>query len=163
MDPVALELRLPPEWAAILATWDTCQVALRDAGLAEGEIEPLCMVARELLENAVKYGSYGPGDTVELTVRVGAAVVTVEVRNPVGGGPDQVRRVREALRSLRDGDDPLHHYVERMRALAREPAGLSGGLGLARIAWEGRGLLDFRLDGDNKLAVSAVYSRETRS
>jgi anti-sigma regulatory factor (Ser/Thr protein kinase) len=158
MDPVALDLRLPPDWDAILAAWDPCHDALCRAGLAEDEIEPLCMVARELLENAVKYGAYGPGDTVELTLRVRPFDVTIEVRNPVGGGPEQVRRVREALRSTR-GDDPLEVYVERMRALARGPADAGGGLGLARIACEGRGLLDFHLDGANKLAVSAVWLR----
>jgi anti-sigma regulatory factor (Ser/Thr protein kinase) len=163
MDPVALELRLPPEWDAILTAWEPCHDALRRGGLADGEIEPLCMVARELLENAVKYGAYGPGEQVELTLRVRPLDVTIEVRNPVGGGPDQARRVREALRSMR-GDDPLEMYVDRMRALARGATEAAGGLGLARIACEGRGLLDFHLDGENRLAVSAVWLRgETRS
>ena len=158
MNPVALDLRLPPDWEAILAAWEPCHEALSKAGLSREEAESLCMVARELLENAVKYGAYARGELIDLVVRIGPEDVTIEVKNPVGGGPEQVRRVREALRSLR-GDDPLQAYVERMRALARGPAEEAGGLGLARIACEGRGLLDFRLDGDGKLAVSAVWLR----
>ena len=159
MNPVALDLRLPPDGDAILAAWDPCRDALRRAGLPEAHIAPLCMAARELLENAVKYGAYGPGDSVELTLRVRSFDVTIEVKNPVGGGPEQVRSVREALRSTR-GNVPLEIYVERMSALARGPGGAGGGLGLARLTCDGRGLLDFHLDGANKLAVSAVWLRE---
>src|SRR5574337_218251 len=141
MDPVALDLRLAPDWEAILAAWEQCRAALRRPGLADDELEPLCMVARELLENAVKYGSFAPGEVIGLRMRIAPADVTIEVTNPVGGGPEQLRRVREALRSVR-GDDPMQTYVERLRALAHEPAHGGGGLGLARIACEGRGLLD---------------------
>ncbi|GEJ55828.1 ATP-binding protein [Anaeromyxobacter diazotrophicus] len=158
MDAVALDLRLPPAWDAILAAWEPCHETLGRAGLSPEEIEPLCMVARELLENAVKYGSYAAGEAIELRVRISPGDVTIEVKNPVGGTPEQLRRVREALRSLR-GEDPMQAYVERLKALAALPAEASGGLGLARIACEGRGLLDFHLDGQSRLAVSAVWLR----
>jgi hypothetical protein len=47
-----------------------------------------------------------------------------------------------------------------MRVVSSQPyaAGKSG-LGLARIAYEGRCLLDFYVDDSSTLAVSAVYRR----
>jgi hypothetical protein len=164
VETVALELRLPPEWEVILAAWERCHAVLDQAGLSAPEQDALCMVARELLENAVKHGAYGPGDAVELSLRADAEDVTIEVRNPVDVPAEQLRRVREALRGLRDAGDPLAAYVDRLKALAREPTAPAGGLGLARIACEGRGQLDFHLvDGGSALAVSAVYLRGGRT
>lgn len=158
METVALHLRLPPEWEAILAAWGPCRAALDRAGLSAPEQDALCMVARELLENAVKHGRYAPGEAVELSLRAGAEDVTIEVRNPIGEPAEQLRRLREALREVRSAGDPLEAYVGRLKALAREPCEPAGGLGLARIACEGRGRLEVGLVG-RALAVSAVYPR----
>ena len=162
MNAPALELRLPPRWDALPSVWDPCRRVLQDAGLPDDEVYALSMVTQELLENAVKYGSFeGDGDAVDLAVDVTPEEVTIEVRNPVGADVSQLRHFDQAIQWIRGFQDPFEAYVERMKAASfhRYTEGQSG-LGLARMAYEGRCVVDFFVDGDNTLAVSAIYSRK---
>ena len=161
MESTVLELRLAPDWDAILSAWEPCFATLSRAGLSDDERASLCMVARELLENAVKYGGFGEGEAVELTLRASRDEVTIEVRNPLRGvAPEQLRRFDHAIQWIRGYQDPFEAYVEKMKELSTEPyhEGKSG-LGLTRIAYEGRSILDFYVEPSDKLAVSAVYLR----
>ena len=156
-----LELRIAPEWDAVKAVWDPCRDALQRTGLAEDEAYALSMVAQELLENAVKYGAYGKGDQILLSIHVAPQDVTVEVKSRVGVDDAHLRRFDETIQWIRGYQDPFEAYVERMKVVSALPyAHGQSGLGLARIAYEGRCILDFYVDDSNTLAVSAVYRRE---
>jgi hypothetical protein len=157
MDPSLLDLSLPPDWDAVRAVWSSCHAMLASAGLGEDEAYALSMVAQELLENAVKYGATG-AEAIRLRVRVEARDVTVEVQSRVPDVPG-LSTFGDALGRLQAARDPYDAFVERLRAAAvRGDAGGASELGLARIAYEGRCALDFRVDG-GVLAVSAVYRR----
>jgi hypothetical protein len=161
MESTVLELRLAPDWDSILSAWEPCFATLSRAGLSDDERASLSMVARELLENAVKYGGFGEGEVVELTLRASRDEVTIEVRNPLHGvAPEQLRQFDHAIQWIRGYQDPFEAYVEKMKELSTEPyhEGKSG-LGLTRIAYEGRSILDFYVEPSDKLAVSAVYLR----
>ena len=156
-----LELLIAPDWDAVKAVWDPCRAALRGAGLGEDESYALSMVAQELLENAVKYGAYGKGDQILLSLHVAPREVTVEVKSRVGVDDAHLRRFDETIQWIRGYQDPFEAYVERMKVVSALPyAHGQSGLGLARIAYEGRCILDFYVDDSNTLAVSAVYRRE---
>jgi len=156
----AVELRMPPVWDAVKSAWEPCQSTLRDAGLPDDEIYSLCMVGQELLENAVKYGAHAAGEPVRLELRVSRDDVTIEVKNAVGVDPAHLRRFDHAVQWIRGFQDPFEAYVERMKVVSAQPyAQGQSGLGLTRIAYEGRCALDFYVDESNTLAVSAVYRR----
>jgi hypothetical protein len=158
MDPSLLELTLPPDWEAVRAVWNACHGMLARSGLGEDEAYALSMVAQELLENAVKYGAAG-AEAIRLLVRVEDAGVTVEVRSRVDEDGRGLETFGGVVRRLRSASDPYQAYVERLQAAAvRGDAGGASELGLARIAYEGRCALDFRVDA-GILAVSAVYRR----
>jgi hypothetical protein len=160
MDPNVLTLELPPDWTAVKAVWEPCRTALRGAGLGEDEAYALAMVSQELLENAVKYG-VAEGGGITLSVRVGPEDVIVEVRSRVGVDDAHLRTFDRTVQWIRGHQDPFEAYVERLRQLAVRPyAPGQSGLGLARIAYEARCLLDFYVDAGSTLAVSAVYHRE---
>jgi hypothetical protein len=159
----SLELDLAPEWGAIRPTWEPCREALSRGGLGEDEAYALCMVAQELLENAVKYGDASAGEPVHLSVQVAPAEVTIEVQNRVGADDVQLRRFDRAIQWLRGFQDPFEAYVERLKQVSAESyRGGQSGLGLARIAYEARCLVDFWVDERGTLAVSAVYPRGGR-
>jgi hypothetical protein len=161
MNGTALDLRIPAEWDEVKAVWDPCREMLRRAGLHEDEAYALSMVAQELLENAVKYGAFGPGDDIRLGVRVMPEDVTVEVKSRVGVDDAHLRRFDETIQWIRGFQDPFEAYVERMKLVSALPYSHGqSGLGLARIAYEGRCILDFYVDDTNTLAVSAVYRRD---
>ncbi len=159
MEPKVLELSLPPEWDSVRAGWGACHGLLEGAGLAEDETDALSMVAQELIENAVKYGGEGR-DAIRVSLRVEAAGVTVEVRSRVPVDGAHLETLGGAVEELRACPDPYQAWVERLQRAAGRPDGQGGSeLGLARIAYEGRCALDYRVDA-GVLAVSAVYKRE---
>ena len=156
-----LQLRISPDWDTVKATWDASQAMLRESGLDNDDAYALSMVSQELLENAVKYGKFERGDAVAFEIRVSDEFVTIEVRSPVSeSGESALREFDHMVQWVRSFADPFEAYVERMRAVSSQPyaAGKSG-LGLARIAYEGRCLLDFYVDDSSTLAVSAVFRR----
>jgi hypothetical protein len=157
----ALDLRISPEWDAVKAVWEECRSALSSTGLTQDEAYQLAMVAQELLENAVKYGAFGCGERIGLDVRVAPEDVIVEVKSRVGVDDAHLRRFDQTIQWIRGFQDPFEAYVERLKHVAARPhvQGESG-LGLTRIAYEGRCALDFYVDEENVLAVSAVYRRE---
>jgi hypothetical protein len=62
---------------------------------------------------------------------------------------------------IRGFQDPFEAYVERMKIVSAQPySNGESGLGLTRIAYEGRSVIDFYVDEGNVLAVSAVYRRD---
>jgi len=160
--PVAatLELDLPPTWSAIQPVWAPCHNALRRGGLAESEAYALSMVAQELLENAVKYGDADSPHPIHLSIQLTPDEVTIEVKNHVAGDDAELLRFDRAIQWLRGFQDPFEAYVERLKLVSAESyRGGQSGLGLARIAYEAKCLVDFYVDEASTLSVSAVYAR----
>jgi hypothetical protein len=134
---------------------------LASAGLPDDQAYQLAMVAQELLENAVKYGAHREDERVVLTLRVAPEDVTIEVRNRAGVDEEHLRRFDQAIQRIRGYQDPFEAYVERLKHVSSRPyAHGESGLGLTRIAYEGRCALDFWVDEGNVLSVSAVYQRK---
>jgi hypothetical protein len=156
----SLELDLPPTWSAIQPVWAPCHDALRRGGLAEDEAYSLSMVTRELLENAVKYGDAGSPRPIHLSIQLTPAEVTIEVKNRVTADDTELTRFDRAIQWLRGFQDPFEAYVERLKLVSAESyRGGQSGLGLARIAYEAKCLVDFYVDEESTLSVSAVYAR----
>lgn len=157
----ALDLRIAPDWDAVKAAWEPCHAMLKQCGLSADEAYALAMVCQELLENAVKYGAFAGGRDARLEVHVRSDDVIVEVKNPLGVDSAHLKRFDQTIQWIRGFQDPFEAYVERMKAVSAHAydAGESG-LGLTRIAYEGRCILDFYVDETNTLAVSATYRRE---
>ncbi len=159
--PSVLKLDIAPEWDALKAAWDPCRAILGRCGLSDDESYQLAMVAQELLENAVKYGAFGPGERIALEVRIAREDVTVEVKSRVGVDDAHLRRFDQMIQWIRGFQDPFEAYVERMKIVSAQPySNGESGLGLTRIAYEGRSVIDFYVDEENVLAVSAVYRRD---
>jgi len=155
-----LDLGVEPEWDAVKAAWDPCRAVITRAGLSDDESYQLAMVAQELLENAVKYGAFHTGERVGLEVRVQPEDAIVEVKSRVGVDDANLRRFDQMIQWIRGFQDPFEAYVERMKIVSAQPySNGESGLGLTRIAYEGRCMLDFYVDDENMLAVSAVYRR----
>ncbi len=156
--PVTLALRIDPEWDAIKAAWDPCRAMLSRVGFDDDETYQLAMVSQELLENAVKHGVSHPGDRISFEVRAGPDDVTLEVKSRVGVDDAHLRRFDQRIQWIRGFQDPFEAYVERMKIVSAQPYSHGeSGLGLTRIAYEGRCVIDFYVNDDSTLAVSAVY------
>ncbi len=159
-DAKTLDVSIAPTWDAIKAAWDPCRSALVESGLSGDEAYQLAMVSQELLENAVKYGAFAAAERIDLRMRIAPEDVTIEVKSRVGVDDAHLRRFDRRIQWIRGFQDPFEAYVERMKAVAAQPySSGESGLGLTRIAYEGRSVIDFYVDENNTLAVSAVYRR----
>ena len=132
---------------------------MRRHGVAVEEAQAFTMVACELVENAIKYGYFRhENEGVLLGVRLTDSSVVVQVTNPVSEqSKTYLRELDRIIQWTRGFQDPFEAYVERVKAISGEPLSMSKScLGIARVAYEGRAALDFYLDEDGTLSVSAV-------
>lgn len=163
MQPV-LRLRIQPDWSEIDHVRQQSAAFLQEHGHHVDAIDAVSMVACELAENAVKYGRFdGPTREIAVTVALGPRAVTVEVKSPVAAADDQaMAKLDYMIQWIRGHQDPFEAYLERLREVsAQHMASPESGLGLVRIAYEGRSILDFYVDDQSILAVSAVYPLES--
>ena len=162
----SMELTVEPNWEDIEGVRNTSSDFLRSHGFSGNAVNALTMVISELIENSIKYGNFKvPENKVILTVHIGPRVVTVEVVNPVDEtAHDHLKRLDKTIQWIRGYQDPFQAYTERIRAVSKRPLhDIESGLGLVRIAYEGKSILDFFLGEDNSLNVSAISILEEDS
>jgi hypothetical protein len=155
----SLEMQLKPEWDEIENVRNEANVFLSSFGCGDDAIHAISMVSSELVENAVKYGSYDvPGLAIHYSLEVDSGAIVVEVRSPLGKTSDEnLRRLDETVQWIRGYQSPFEAYVEKLKEVSTGENQGESGLGLVRIAYEGQSILDFYVDEQNMLAMSAVY------
>ena len=155
-----LALVLEPQWEQIEVVRDRCHGFLLERNLHTDVIDAVTMVACELVENAVKYGSYGDATAkITVDVEVAASGLTVEVTNPVGKeDAANLTRLDRMIQWIRGYQDPFQAYLERLKEVSVQSMDSEeSGLGLVRIAYEGQSIIDFYVNELDILAVSAVH------
>jgi hypothetical protein len=83
----------------------------------------------------------------------------VEVKNQIKDSElEHLRRLDAKIQWIRGYQNPFEAYVEKLKEISNKTlAEGESGLGLVRIAYEGQSILDFYVNENNLLAVSAVY------
>ena len=162
----SMKLTVKPNWEEIEQVRNSSSEFLRSHGFSGDAVNALTMVISELIENGIKYGNFkAPENKVILTIHIGSRVVTVEVVNPVDETAHvHLKRLDRTIQWIRGYQDPFQAYTERIRAVSKRPLrDKESGLGLVRIAYEGKSILDFFVGDDNVLNVSAVSMLEEDS
>lgn len=159
MEP-SLELSVRPRWEEIDAAREEAVSFLREHAFAEALVNAAGMIVCELAENATKYGAFDdPAQRIDIAIRKDVSSLTIEVKSPVGAADDEnLRRLDKTVQWIRGFQNPFEAYLERLKEVsAQSLESRESGLGLVRIAYEGQSVLDFFLDEQNVLAVSAVH------
>lgn len=155
----SIELTIPPEWNEIETARIEVDRFLTSRGLAGEVVQALTMVVSELMENGIKYGCFEDlaGD-IKISLTLDPDRVTIEVCHPVAEqSRDNLLTLDRTIQWIRGYQNPFEAYTERLKEVARKSfEDLTSGLGLVRIAYEGRAILDFFVDEDDVLEVSAV-------
>ncbi len=155
----SMKLNVRPKWDEIEKARGKCGAFFCAQGLSDDSVHMLTMVISELIENGIKYGNFRPqGKKVEVSVSIANRTLTVEVLNPVDDrAQDHLRRLDQTIQWIRGYQDPFEAYVERLKEVSKKPlTDEESGLGLVRIAYEGKAILDFFVQDNNVLNVSAV-------
>ncbi len=158
-----LDLRVDSDWSEVTKVNEVVADFLESSRLAPDSVAKYTMVVCELVENGIKYGSFaGEADSVHVIVRIAGATISVQVVNPVGESSQvYLAELDRTIQWVRGFQAPFEAYIARMKAISREPLDIGkSGLGLVRITYEGRAVLDFFLDENDTLSVSAVSDIE---
>ena len=155
----SMTLSLSPDWEELERVRDKGTEFFKCQGLEGDKADALVMVISELTENSIKYGQFTPaGNRVMIDTHVDGRNVTVEVRNPINEDTfNHLRKLDRMIQWIRGYQDSFEAYVERLKEVSKKPLTDSeSGLGLVRVAYEAKAILDFYVDDDDTLNVSAV-------
>lgn len=155
-----LSIHLKPDWSELDRVSDSVQSFLKDSPLNRDDLDAVRMVTTELVENGIKYGYFPtPESEIQLSVRKKKNRIVIEVKNQIKESElSHLKRLDAKIQWIRGYQNPFEAYVERLKEISNKNlAEGESGLGLVRIAYEGQSILDFYLNEDNLLAVSAVY------
>ncbi|MCE9501297.1 MAG: ATP-binding protein [Leptospira sp.] len=158
-----LELKLRPVWEEIERAREECNSFLEGLGSSEETRDALCMITSEILENAIKYGHFAD-ETDEFTFKIeaGRDGILVQAWSPVPavGITENLRRLDTIIQWIRSFQSPFQAYLERLKLVAGQPLeDIESGLGLIRIAYEGEAILDFYVNENDILYVSALQPK----
>jgi len=158
IDTLAMDVR--PEWDEIEDVRSRCRDFLENLHYDVDVLDAISMVSSELVENAVKYGTFPqtPG-IIEYRLKVNKTDITIEVKHPVDDTAGKhLNRLDEIVQWIRGYQNPFEVYVKKLKEVSTKSfADDESCLGLVRIAYEGQSILDFYLDRDNTLSVSAIF------
>jgi hypothetical protein len=156
----SLSIDLKPDWSELDKISDILQNFLDNSTFTRDDYDAVKMVTTELVENGIKYGYFPSNESgIKLSLKKKKNRVLIEVKNQIKDSElEHLRRLDAKIQWIRGYQNPFEAYVERLKEISNKNlAEGESGLGLVRIAYEGQSILDFYVNEDNLLAVSAVY------
>ena len=162
-EQTVLLVHLKPEWDQVETIRMQCRDFLKQCSFNNETVEAVSMVSAELLENAVKYGAYQLDDAIEYCLKIRQDKIIVEVKNPVDETVgSHLQQLDETIQWIRGYQNPFEVYVKKLKEVSTKSLmDKDSRLGLVRIAYEGQSILDFFLDQDNTLSVSAIFQNQS--
>ena len=159
----SIEFKIKPDWDEIEKVRNESAEFLQSHELSDDTIHSLSMIISELIENGIKYGNFKVvANKVAVVINIDHNTVTIEVFNPVDESAFiHLSRLDRTIQWIRGYQDPFEAYVERIKEVSKKPLqDTESGIGLVRIAYEGKALLDFFVNDNNMLNVSVVSNLE---
>lgn len=160
-----MQFQITPEWENLDTVRDKTADFLRMNHVDEETMDAIMMNISELTENAIKYGSFDEkNNEIRSVVTITPGDIIVEVSNPLKQGdnfnPERLDRIVQWIRGYQN---PFEAYIEKLKEVAMQPQteGESG-LGIVRIAYEGQSIIDFYINEQGVISVSAVYHLPSR-
>lgn len=132
---------------------------LAESGISTKSAQAVEMVTGELVENAIKYGVFDVGhQKIEIRLERERDMIVLEVANHVDDSRTaDLQELDRIIQWIRGFQDPFEAYVERLQTVSQKSLlDEESGLGIVRVAYEARAILDFFVSEDDLLTVAAV-------
>lgn len=155
----SMKIIVNPKWKEVEKARTKCSYFLKKHGLSKDMNDMFSMVVSELIENGIKYGYFKlTDDNVIVNITIEDKIMTAIVINPIEEEAfEHLEKMDKMIQWIRGYQDPFEAYVERVKEVSKKHLNdKESGLGLVRIAYEGRAIIDFFLSENNLLNVSAV-------
>jgi len=156
----SLKIEISPVWEEIELVREKVNIFLTENKFKKETVYAVLMTASELTENAVKYGADNPQkDKIKISVDILPKEIIIEVKNKIKPeNRKEMKMLDETIQWIRGFQDHFEAYLDKLKHVStKKLAEGESGLGLVRIAYEGRSILDFYVNENNILAMSAVY------
>ncbi len=116
------------------------------------------MVSSELLENAIKYGETETAFPISLEIDIGINNIIIEVKDKINAlQKKNLSTLDHHIQWIKGFQSPFEAFIEKLKTVsAKDLDDMESGLGLVRIAYEGQGDIDFYLDENDVVCISAV-------
>jgi hypothetical protein len=150
---------LEPDWEKIESIRNKSADFFYSHKISDETIYSLSMVISELIENGIKYGHYvTKKNLLTVIINVKNKTITIEVIHPINNSTlKKISNLDKMIQWIRGFQDPFEAYVERLKEVSKKPLfDKESGIGLVRIAYEGNAILDFIVNKNNMLNVSAI-------
>lgn len=162
----SMEIDLRPDANGIDTAGEKGGNFLKSHGFSDNAISTQIMILRELIHNGMMYCNINRSEN-KITARIHIAdnAITFEVMNPVDDTCfEQLKELDRTIQFIKGYQDPFEAYLIKQKEASQNSDGNEiNGLGLARIACEGRAILDFFVSEDNVLSLYAVKNFDNNS
>jgi len=156
-----IQFEIKPVWPKVEVAREKSENFLRKAGINnQDHVNSIVMVLGELVENAIKYGEFeNKNQKINISLEKDNNMIISEVVSPVSPKRSvDFQKLDETIQWIRGYQNPFEAYLERLKEISlKDLTNGESGLGLVRIAYEGQSILDFYIDDQSKLAISAIY------
>lgn len=157
MTALHLSLDIPADWSKIDPAREAVGLLVLALFGDDNLRDALAMVSEELLENAIKYSR--PASSVALAIEHRDEGVEIKVTNAVDESAGHLAALSERVAWVGSFATPAEAYTAALSRLYAEKLPGVSGLGLARIAYEGRCALACDASVPGRVTVTARCQR----
>jgi len=139
---------------------------LKSHGFSDDVVTEQVMIIRELIKHGINSGCFTPlRKKMMACIHIAENTITIEIAHPVDHTCcDKLKELDKTIQFIRGYQDPFEAYMLKQKEACKNSSyGVTNGLGLARIAYEGNAILDFFISKDNDLYLTAVSRLEAGS
>lgn len=131
---------------------------LKSHGFSNETIQSQLTLIKELIKNGLSYGKFNPSAKMMVKIQLEDNAINVLVSSPVGEcDRNHFTELDKMIQWMRGYQDPYEAYLKKLSEnLNTPPNEKSNGLRLVKAAYEGKAILDFVVNEDNILNLSAV-------
>ena len=132
---------------------------MKSQGISDDGIHAQFRIIRELIKTGTKYGSFSSADPeIMVSVQVDENIITVEIMNPINeAGFERLKELDQTIQFIRGYQDPFEAFMRtQIETSIKSPLDHSIALDLSKIAYEEKAILDFFVNEDNYLQLSAI-------
>lgn len=153
-----INLKFKPDPGTIKHATQCSRQFLKSHGLAHGAIQIQATILYGLIKAVMEYGRIQLAeDQIAVTLQVDDGSIQVEVRNAVDQtANDRLEALDRTIQCIRGYQDPFEAYMKLKHASTELIGSHSSGLNLAQITLKSGATLDFVVDEDSVLRLSAV-------
>jgi hypothetical protein len=155
----SIKINLRPDGHEIDKAGEKSSNFLKSHGFSDDAIHAQIMILTGLIHNGIRYGKFTPSkNKITAHIHIAENTITFEVKNPVDKTCfERLKELDKTIQLIRGYQDPFEAYLLKQKEVSQNSTGSeANGLGLARIACEGKAIVDFFVSEDNILNLYAV-------